>query len=109
MNLPVFLTEMLISQYGEETARKIISGLACTRKTTLRVNTLKSASESVCKALSDAGISCSTVSWNPTALIIENADEKYIRELDIYIILYTINSIITIFPLYVNVNIFPII
>ena len=84
MNLPVFLTEMLISQYGEETARKIISGLACTRKTTLRVNTLKSAPESVCKALSDAGISCSTVSWNPTALIIENADEKSIRELDIY-------------------------
>lgn len=84
MNLPGFLTPILLSQYGEELTNKIISGLSCTRKTTLRVNTLKSAPESVCKALSDAGISCSTVSWNPTALIIENADEKSVRELDIY-------------------------
>ena len=84
MNLPDFLTEMLISQYGEDTAQKIISGLSCIRKTTLRVNTLKADMENVGKSLLDAGITFTEVSWNPTALIIGNADEKSVRKLDIY-------------------------
>ena len=84
MNLPDFLTEMLTTQYGEDITRRIVSGLACERKTTLRVNTLQSDKETVVRALSDASILHTAVSWNPDALIIENAEEKEIRELDIY-------------------------
>ena len=84
MKLPEFLTEMLTAQYGEELADRVIQGCSCARRTTIRVNTIKSDMEAVTEALSGSGILFRTVSWNPDALIIENADEKAIRELDIY-------------------------
>ena len=79
-----FLTNELIKQYGEETYNKIIEGYNQKRFTTLRVNTLKSKISYICSALSENNIEYEKVSWNNEALIIKNANEIDIKELEIY-------------------------
>ena len=79
-----FLTNELIKQYGEETYNKIIEGYNQKRFTTLRVNTLKSKVSYICSALSENNIEYEKVSWNNEALIIKNANEIDIKELEIY-------------------------
>ena len=82
--IPLFLQEMLTSQYGEELFQKILSGYEKERAVTLRVNTLKTDVDSVKQCLTDAGISFSGVSWSKEALIIENVREDAVRNLSIY-------------------------
>ena len=82
--LSEFLTNELIKQYGEETYNKIIEGYNQKRFTTLRVNTLKSKISYICSALSENNIEYEKVSWNNEALIIKNANEIDIKELEIY-------------------------
>ncbi len=62
MNIPAFLTEKLMAQFGEETARRIFAGFEAKRKTTLRVTRLKA---------------------EPT-LILENADEEAVTALPMF-------------------------
>lgn len=83
--LSEFLTNELKKQYGEETYNKIIEGYNQKRFTTLRVNTLKSKVSYICSALSENNIEYEKVSWNNEALIIKNANEIDIKELEIYI------------------------
>lgn len=82
--LSEFLTNELIKQYGEETYNKIIEGYNQKRFTTLRVNTLKAKVSYVCSVLSENNIEYEKVSWNNEALIIKNANEIDIKELEIY-------------------------
>ena len=82
--LPEFLTNELIKQYGEETYKKIITGYNQKRFTTLRVNTLKAKVSYICSVLSENNIEYEKVSWNNEALIIKNANEIDIKELEIY-------------------------
>ena len=82
--LPEFLTNELIKQYGEETYKKIITGYNQKRFTTLRVNTLKAKVSYICSVLSGNNIEYEKVSWNNEALIIKNANEIDIKELEIY-------------------------
>ena len=82
--LSEFLTNELIKQYGEGTYNKIIEGYNQKRFTTLRVNTLKSKISYICSALSENNIEYEKVSWNNEALIIKNANEIDIKELEIY-------------------------
>ena len=79
-----FLTNELIKQYGEETYNKIIEGYNQKRFTTLRVNTLKAKVSYICSVLSENNIEYEKVSWNNEALIIKNANEIDIKELEIY-------------------------
>lgn len=79
-----FLTNELIKQYGEETYNKIIEGYNQKRFTTLRVNTLKAKVSYIYSALSENNIEYEKVSWNNEALIIKNANEIAIKELEIY-------------------------
>lgn len=79
-----FLNEMLKEQYGEELTNKIIEGLSTKRKTTLRVNTLKSNIENIESELKKANINYQKASWNNDALIIENATENILQDMDIY-------------------------
>lgn len=83
--LSEFLTNELIKQYGEETYNKIIEGYNQKRFTTLRVNTLKAKVSYICSVLSGNNIEYEKVSWNNEALIIKNANEIDIKELEIYI------------------------
>ena len=56
MAIPAFLRDMLEKQYGAEITDRIYEGFAAQRKTTLRVNTLKSDAAAVTAALTEAGI-----------------------------------------------------
>ena len=83
-NIPNFLYEMLLKQYGEELTNKIIQGYNVKRFVTLRVNTLKTNLENVIKILNDNNITFKQVKWYNDALIIENADENDLRKLSLY-------------------------
>lgn len=84
MEIPSFLKEKLITQYGEEITQKIIKGYMAKRKTTLRVNTLKTSLHNVIDVLNKNNIKFERVNWYNDALIIENANESDIQNLDIY-------------------------
>lgn len=84
MEIPSFLKEKLIAQYGEEITQKIIKGYKAKRKTTLRVNTLKTSLHNVIDILDKNNIKFKRVNWYNDALIIENANESDIQNLDIY-------------------------
>jgi 16S rRNA C967 or C1407 C5-methylase (RsmB/RsmF family) len=81
--LPEFLPAMLEEEYGCEYAHKIISGFSY-RRTSLRVNTIKSTAEEIRIALNSAGIDFEPVSWSNNAFVIKNAREKSLWDLDIY-------------------------
>lgn len=79
--IPEFLTELLNNQYKELT-KKIIEGYNKKRKTTLRINTIKTTKENIKNILNKENINYEEVSWYEDALILE--EEKHIRNLDIY-------------------------
>ena len=79
--IPEFLKELLINQYGIELTNKIIEGYN-NRKTTLRINSIKTNKEKIKKVLDEQNIKYEDVEWYEDALILEA--EKNIRELDIY-------------------------
>ena len=81
-NIPQFLNDLLIKEYGEELTKKIIKGYKANRQTTFRVNTLKSSIDEVRKQLDLLKIKYLNVSWNNSALILE--DDYKIQDLDIY-------------------------
>ena len=84
VDLPEFLVNLLKQQYSEEYFCKIVEGYKIHRKTTIRVNTIKTDAKKIKKELKQNGIKFKEVSWYQDALIIENAIEKDLQELDIY-------------------------
>ena len=79
-----FLEDMLEKQYGIEIAQKIIEGYLAKRKTTLRINTIKSNIEEIKQKLDAKKIEYEEVKWSKEAIIIKNEDEKAIQEMEIY-------------------------
>ena len=75
---------LLEKQYGEKTTKEIVEGYSSKRKTTLRINTIKSNIEEIKKELEKEKIEYKQVKWSNEALIIENEDEKTIQQMDIY-------------------------
>ena len=75
---------MLEKQYGIEIAQKIIKGYLAKRKTTLRINTIKSNIEEIKQKLDAKKIEYEEVKWSKEAIIIKNEDEKAIQKMDIY-------------------------
>lgn len=84
MQIPDFLKEMLIKQYGEETTNDIINGYIEERPVTLRVNTIKAEKDNIKKELQEVEIETEEVSWYSDALIIKNVRENEIKKLKIY-------------------------
>ena len=82
--IPQFLKDLLIEQYGEEISAKIENGYKAQRPVTLRVNNLKNSLEKVKEKLAETQIEYETVSWYENALIIKNAREEEIRKLEMY-------------------------
>lgn len=80
--IPEFLIEKLNNQYGEDLTQEIVKGYNQKRKTTLRINSIKTNKENIKKVLDEQNIKYEDVSWYEDALILET--EKNIRELDIY-------------------------
>ena len=79
-----FLKEMLITQYGEDIANKIIDGYLRQRPVTLRINTIKSSKENIKNKLQESGIETEDVSWYEEAIIIKDVREDEIKKIDIY-------------------------
>lgn len=79
-----FLEEKLEKQYGTKITKEIIEGFQTKRKTTLRINTIKSNIEEIKKELEKEKIEYETIKWSKESLIIKNADEKTIQEMEIY-------------------------
>lgn len=79
-----FFKEMLLKQYGEEIANKIIDGYSKQKYVTLRVNTIKSTVKKIENELMKVGIEYQEVDWYEEALIIKNVREDEIKKLEIY-------------------------
>ena len=80
--LPEFLTEKLKEQYGDISG--IIEGYNRKRRTTLRVNTLKSSTEEVTEALNRAGIRFETAPFSGIAYMLTEATEKDVMALPLF-------------------------
>ena len=83
-NIPDFLERLLKEQYGQDLTANILEGYLSKRKTTLRVNILKSNNEEVENELKMNNIKFSNVTWYKQGIIIENAREDEIKKLKIY-------------------------
>lgn len=81
-NIPEFLTLMLKKQYGEDITKNIINGYGVDRKTTLRVNNLKSNINEIKERLLKEKIQYNEISWSKDAIVINKNDQ--ISKLDIY-------------------------
>jgi len=82
--IPEFLKEILLKQYGEQLTNQILEGYLKQRLVTLRVNTIKTNKENIKDTLAQAGIEKEDVSWYEDGLIIKNVREDEIKKLDIY-------------------------
>lgn len=82
--IPEFLEQKLLENYGEKLKNEIIEGYRKERKVTLRINTLKNNIEKIKQKLKENGITYKEITWYKDALIIENAKENRIKELEIY-------------------------
>lgn len=84
MNVPEFLINMLEEQYGEKVTNTILQGYQAKRKTTLRVNTIKTTNREIKEKLKKANIPFEEVVWNENAIILQDMDENQIRKLGMY-------------------------
>lgn len=84
VKVPKFLMEMLEKQYGKELATQIQEGYQEKRKTTFRINTLKSTKEEIKHILEENEIQYQNVKWSDEAFILTNVTEKEIKKLAIY-------------------------
>lgn len=82
--MPQFLQQALEKQYGAETAAQIAQGMGGMRRTSLRVNILKSDRETVAQALTQVGIAFEKVSFSADAFLLEAGKEKEIWALPMY-------------------------
>lgn len=82
--MPEFLYKALCRQYGEALTEEIAQGMSGSRRTSLRVNTLKSDRETVAKVLAEAGIAFEKVTFSADAFLLEEDREKDIWALPIY-------------------------
>lgn len=82
--MPLEFIEEIYRNFSPRIADKILIGMSEKRLTTLRVNTIKFNMEDSLKILQKENIEYENVEWYNDALIIKNADEKKIQNLDIY-------------------------
>ena len=82
--IPQFLYKKLEKQYEENIVKKIIEGYEKQKPLTIRIKTIKTNIEVVKEKLEKSKIQYKKVKWNEQALIIENAGENIIKELEIY-------------------------
>lgn len=82
--IPEFLLKKLENQYDKNAVDRILEGYKAKRKVTLRINTIKTSIQNIKSELEKSNIKYEDVSWSKDALILSNADESKIQNLDIY-------------------------
>lgn len=83
-NIPNFLKEMLIEQYGEGKTAEIVQGYTNKRKSSFRVNSIKTNKDEIMAVLNNMNIKYENVSWYENAFVISYEDEVKLRETDLY-------------------------
>lgn len=83
-NIPIFLKEKLIEQYGENITKEIIDGYLSKRNTTLRANTIKSCNQEIKEILKKNNINYSNIEWSENAFILNDSSEEDVKKLNIY-------------------------
>lgn len=78
-NVPKELSELLIEQYGADTAQKITDGFLKKRPVTFRVNTLKETVAEVTEYFEKLGVPLKKSCWNDEAFIAPSEYESVIR------------------------------
>lgn len=74
---PLWLTQKLILQYGEETCEKILEASLCPHPATLRVNSLKTTADALITRLESEGITAFKHAENPYCLVVDGALNVY--------------------------------
>lgn len=82
--LPIEYINNLNRDFGERIADKILEGYLVKRKSSFRVNTLKSSISEIQEQLDRLGISYERVDWYNKAFIIDKSFEKKLRDTDEY-------------------------
>ena len=82
--IPNFLYELLIKQYGEKLTNSIIEGYSTKRPLTIRINKIKTDCDKIKNILNANNIKYKEVSFYKDALIIENYNKKDFENLYIY-------------------------
>ena len=82
--IPKFLIDKVKEQYNDEDAELILNGLRQEKKSTFRVNKIKSNSQEISEVLKENNIGFLKADFYDDAFIIEKIDENKLRELDIY-------------------------
>ena len=83
-NIPDFLYQLLLQQYGKNLANTIIEGYFQKRPLTLRANKLKTNIEDIKTVFDKLHFVYKEVSWYKDALILENISKEQMKTLDIY-------------------------
>lgn len=82
--IPTFLNEILMEQYGEMLSKQIMNGYLCKRKSSFRVNTLRATVKEIKAVLEKEKIEYSQVEWYNDAIIIDSNAEHLVKRLNIY-------------------------
>ena len=82
--IPEFFIQKIKQEYDEEETARILEGLVVDRKTTFRVNQIKSKWQDIEKVLKESNIAFSHINFGENAFILDNDDEEKLRQLDIY-------------------------
>ena len=83
-NIPIFLIEKLNKQYGKELSEKIVYGLTRNRKTTFRINKIKTDIDEIENILNENNIEFVKTDFYEDSFILEENSEEKIKNLDIY-------------------------
>ncbi len=83
-NIPNFLEDLLLDQYGKDITEKIINGYSQKRSLSLRINTLKTDIVYIKNLLNDLHINYTEIPWYSSALILKDVSEEQIRKLELY-------------------------
>lgn len=82
-NIPQFFRDELNDQYGGNLTNNIINNLV-KKKTSFRVNNLKSSNDEIEKVLDSDGIKYKKVKFYDNAYVLDDNKEAYLREKDFY-------------------------
>ena len=82
--LPDFFIKKINEQYGENISKEIIDGLNENKKTTFRINRIKSNSKEIEEILNQNNISFSKTNFYEDSYILEENSEEKIKNLEIY-------------------------
>jgi NOL1/NOP2/sun family putative RNA methylase len=82
--LPRQFVETLSATFPQAAAERILRGMGAARRTTLRVNTLRTTASAVMEFFRSSSVKHQRVPWYPDAFILPDLNERDVAEWDLY-------------------------